>query len=355
MKIAILADTHWGARGDSQIFLDYFSRFFREVFFPYIMDNHINTVVHLGDLVDRRKYLNMTTAHTMRREYIEPSVHNKIQTHIIAGNHDCYHKNNNEVNALREFVMGTPGFSIYSNPAVINFPTKFVAQTTQYTDQLRVLMLPWISPDNEEKSSDLIKGTDAEICFAHLELVGFEMARGQTMEHGMDTKPFEKFSAVYTGHYHHKSSKGNIHYLGSPYEMTWADYDDPKGFHVLDTDTLELEFVPNPLTIFCKMHIQDSTEISDMQKTVGKITKLIVHKISNRKILDEIINEIEKTSLDLQVIDEHLNVDETTNIEIDNIEDTLKILNDYVMASEIDADKTALCGLLKELYIEAQV
>src|ERR1700743_1240967 len=104
MKIAILGDTHWGARGESQIFLDYFSRFFREIFFPEIDKRGIKTVVHLGDLVDRRKYLNYTTAYTMRNEYINPSIKRDLETHIIVGNHDCFHKNSNEVNALREFV-----------------------------------------------------------------------------------------------------------------------------------------------------------------------------------------------------------------------------------------------------------
>ena len=35
MKIAILNDTHAGARNSSEIFLDYFGRFYSEVFFPY--------------------------------------------------------------------------------------------------------------------------------------------------------------------------------------------------------------------------------------------------------------------------------------------------------------------------------
>lgn len=349
MKIAILADTHWGARGDSQIFLDYFSRFYREIFFPYIDEHKIKTVVHLGDLVDRRKYLNFNSATVMRREYIEPSQHRHLETHIIAGNHDCFNKNHNEVNALREILMGRDGFTVYSNPATVQFNHEEPGRTSH--KDFTALMMPWISPENEEKSAQLIDGSKSKIMFAHLELVGFEMARGQMMEHGMDPSPFKKFKAVYTGHYHHKSSKGNIHYLGAPYEMTWADCDDPKGFHVLDTDTLKLEFVPNPITIFEKIHFKDSSAITISD---NKIVKLIVHYDVDRKALDKYVAALEKTSLDLQVIDEHLNIEEGV-FEIENIEDTMKILNDYVMASEIAVDKDALIGLLKELYVEAQV
>lgn len=193
MKVAILADTHWGARGESQIFLDYFSRFHREIFFPYIDQHNIKTVVHLGDLVDRRKYLNYTTAHTLRKEYIEPSQERNLTTHIIAGNHDCFYKNNNEINALREFVMGRPGFHIYSNPAIVRFPTNFDDKTCSYQGELETLMMPWISPENEEKSAEAIQNSKAKVMFAHLELVGFEMARGQMMDHGMDPDWFGGF------------------------------------------------------------------------------------------------------------------------------------------------------------------
>ena len=58
VKIALLNDTHWSARGDSQIFLDYFMKFFDDVFFPYLKENDINTIVHAGDFMDRRKFVN---------------------------------------------------------------------------------------------------------------------------------------------------------------------------------------------------------------------------------------------------------------------------------------------------------
>lgn len=340
-KIAILSDTHWGARGDSAIFHDYFSRFYREIFFPYLVEHGITDVIHAGDLGDRRKYLNLTTANAMRKEYIEPSQHLKLNTHIIAGNHDTFYKNHNEINLLREFVMGREGFTVYSNP------------DEREIGGVRFLMLPWISPDNEEKSLARIKGTTAKYCVAHLELVGFEMAKGQMMDHGMDASIFKKFKAVYTGHYHHKSSKGNIHYLGAPYEMTWADCDDAKGFHVLDTETMKLEFIPNPFTIYCKVKLNAKSKMNVLQNGIGKFTKVIVGEGVDRKKLDEALKEADKHSIDVQVVDEHLSIDDH-KIEIEIVDDTLKILKDYIMASELDVDKDALIGLMTELYEEAE-
>ena len=61
MKIAIIGDTHFGARNDSHVFLEYFMKFFGEVFFPYIETHNINTIIHLGDFLDRRKFVNFQT------------------------------------------------------------------------------------------------------------------------------------------------------------------------------------------------------------------------------------------------------------------------------------------------------
>jgi len=336
LRICLIADSHWGARGDSQIFLDYFSRFYREFFFPYLDDHNIKTVIHLGDLVDRRKQLNYNTAQTMRREYIQPSIDRHIDTHMIVGNHDTYNKNNNEVNALREVVMGRPGFTIYSYPTVVSF------------DGVKTLMLPWISPDNEERTAEALKFKGIKTVFAHLELVGFEMTCGQMMDHGMDPKPFTKYPAVYTGHYHHKSSKKNIHYLGAPYEMNWNDYDDPKGFHIWDTETNNIEFIQNPIRLFEKVY----TSGNGVDCCPGKIVKVIVTEGTDRKKLDKIISILEKDAIDVQVIDNSTSI-ENVSISIEDIDDTMKILKDYIESSDIEVDKNSLMKLMQELFVEA--
>ena len=46
MKIALITDTHFGARNDSLAFNDHFYKFWREVFFPYIDEHGIDTVIH---------------------------------------------------------------------------------------------------------------------------------------------------------------------------------------------------------------------------------------------------------------------------------------------------------------------
>ena len=64
------------------------------------------------------------------------------------------------------------------------------------------------------------------IVLGHLEIRGFEMYRGMLENHGMDANVFDRFDTVCSGHFHHKSSRGGIHYLGSPLQFTWSDYGD---------------------------------------------------------------------------------------------------------------------------------
>ncbi len=345
MLIALINDSHWGARGDSEKFLNYFSRFYQNIFFPYLQKNNINQVIHLGDLVDKRKNISFTTANRMRKEYIIPSQEMGLQTSIIVGNHDTYFKDTNEINALRELIMNREGFTIYSNPEYAKF------------DGLRTLMLPWICSENEQRSLSMIKSNSVPVVFAHLELVGFEMSKGQMMEHGMDSSMFQKYKSVYTGHYHHKSSKKNIHYLGTQYEMTWIDYNDPKGFHILDTETLKLTFVPNPERIHIALQYNEEVDPNLNEDCSGKIIKLVVKKKTDEKKLDAFVKKLQNNlDVELKIVDEHLNFEtpDIKNIKLENLEDTLKIVTDYANSLDVDVDKKKMISLLSDLYKEAQ-
>ena len=49
MKVAIITDTHYGARKNSKLFHDYFEKFYNEIFFPKLEEEGITTVIHMGD------------------------------------------------------------------------------------------------------------------------------------------------------------------------------------------------------------------------------------------------------------------------------------------------------------------
>ena len=75
-KIVFLGDTHFGCRGDSQHFHEFFDKFYTEVFFPYLIENNIKHVIQLGDIFDRRKYSNHYTLDEAKRYFFS-------KTHIF--------------------------------------------------------------------------------------------------------------------------------------------------------------------------------------------------------------------------------------------------------------------------------
>lgn len=269
--------------------------------------------------------------------------------HIIAGNHDVYHKNTNGVNALTEMVDKYPTIKVYTEPTVSHILGK------------PSLFLPWINTENEEHAMELIENVRMDFCFSHLQLQGFEMYTGSFAEHGLDSSLFSKFSAVYSGHFHHKSTRNNIHYLGAPYEITWSDYNDFRGFHILDSDTGELEFIQNPFTMFHKVIYNDSntnlTALLDQDYSIyhKKYVKLIITRKENPYWFERVMEEIEKANpFDLQIVEDHLQLGLENNPDLlEEAQDTFTILKSYVNGISGEVDKSRLENLLKTLYDEA--
>ena len=349
MKIALITDTHWGARGDSPAFAEYFNRFYYDHFFPYLKDNNINSIFHLGDIVDRRKYINFVTARHLRK-FVEHCDTAGIRLDVIIGNHDTSFKNTNEVNSMRElFEHSTYNIHYYDEPTNVD-----IGDTT-------IAVLPWICSGNYNESMEFIQNTSAQILFGHLELAGFEMYKGAINDHGFDSKIFDKFDLVCSGHFHHKSTRGNINYLGAPYEMSWSDYNDPRGFHIFDTETRELTFIRNPLTMFNKIHYHDQDKTldelmaADFDSYKGSYVKLIVHSKTNPYWFDMFVDKIEKAGvLDLQVVDDNLNLQlEDDGDIVSEAEDTLTVLNKVVEQVDSRVDKKVLYSFLSTLYNEA--
>ena len=347
MKIALITDTHWGVRNDQIAFLDNSKRFLDDIFFPYLDAHSIGTVIHLGDLVDRRKYLNINTAKRLRNDFISPLHAREIRPYLIIGNHDTYYKNTNSVNSIREF-FGSD-FRIYETATEVMF------------DDVPILFVPWICDDNRDETIKLIGSTNAQIAMGHLELAGFEMYRGSPVSHGDDRSIFGRFDMVLSGHYHHRSSAGNIHYLGSHAEFTWSDYDDPKGFHVLDTETRELAFIENPYRMFRKLWYNDKGATTeellnrDWSKYSGAYVKLIVTNKDNPMNFDLFTTKLyEAAPIEVSIVEDHRNMDTISEDDlIDEAEDTLTILSKYIKTIESNVNNDDLDKLMRSLYTEA--
>ena len=345
MRVALISDLHLGARNDSPIFMEYFMKFFDKVFFPYIEAHNITEIINLGDFLDRRKFVNIQTLNAVRSGFVDRLEKSGAKMNVILGNHDIFYKNRSDVNSLRE--LFDDKFVVHDKPTVLNF------------DGTSIALLPWINAENEAESLEFIKTTSAKILCAHLELNGFNVLRTTVFQGGMDPALFSKFKAVYTGHFHTKHTKDNIHYLGCPYQITMSDYGDKKGFHVLDTDTGELEFVQNPYNIFLQIryndeHISETAPLAIPEdKVKGQFVRILVENKTKPYLFEKFVDGIYGASPHGVTIIEDFSLETVgDDDDIDLGEDTLSVINKEIDGLQNINNIDKLKTLVRDLYAE---
>jgi DNA repair exonuclease SbcCD nuclease subunit len=268
---------------------------------------------------------------------------------VIVGNHDVFYRNTNEVNAMHELFYGYKNINVYIDPVDLNF------------DGLSVAMMPWINSSNYESSLQFLKETKSEVVFGHFEIAGFEMDRGNVCHSGLNKKVFDRFDIVLSGHFHHKSSSGNITYLGNQYEMTWADHGDQRGFHVFDTNTREIDFVKNPFKIFHKISYDDTEQDFEYWKQYDYdnlkecYIKVIVVNKNNPYLFDNVIENLYKVGVaDISIVEDFTEFeDENAEELIDQAEDTMTILSKYIDGLTLNVEPDKLKKIMRELYVES--
>ena len=343
MKIAIITDQHFGCRKNSKLFHDYFLRFYEDVFFPTIEKEGITTIVDMGDTFDSRKGIDFGALNWAKENYYDRLNKMGITIHTIVGNHTAYYKNTNQLSGVNLFLREYDNVNIYSEAEEVKI------------DETKFLFVPWINSENEEKTLQLIDESDSSCVMGHLELNGFMATRGHFMEHGMDSNVFDKFERVYSGHYHMRSNKENVFYLGNPYEMYWNDVNDRnRGFHLFDTDTLVHTPVNNPYQMFHNLYYDDTPhQMLDITKYDQKILKVIVRKKSDPKQFEKYIDKLYSSNLAEVKIVENFDFTEGEEFEADESEDTISLLNRYIQESEVDLDKSVITEILQDVYREA--
>ena len=327
---------------------DYQGRFYNEVFFPYLDEHNIKQIIHLGDYFDRRKYINFASLKANREHFIEPMIERGISMDLIIGNHDTYYKNTNDVNAPELLLFNEANMNVISEPEVREY------------DGFNIALVPWINPENYADSIDFLLNANASWCMGHFEIEGALVHPGMTCQHGLDHSYLKRFEKVLSGHFHQKSEVKNIRYLGSQMQFTWSDYNDPKYFHIFDTDTQELTPVLNPLTMFEKAFYDDTKETfetianKDYSNLKGKFVKVVVVNKDNPYWFDTFIDKVHGQSpLHVSVVDDNKHMDFFDDDDIEDIEDTLTILSKYVDGLDIQGKKKHLNELMTTLYNEA--
>tara|TARA_R110002051_G_scaffold318393_1_gene400705 strand:+ start:1279 stop:2313 length:1035 start_codon:yes stop_codon:yes gene_type:complete len=341
MKIAIINDTHFGIRNDSSFFLEHFLNFFEKNFFTYIKEHNIKTIFHLGDLLDRRKYINIHTLNQIKSRFIQPLVELGVTFHMILGNHDMYFRNTNHINSANELFGGYSNFNLHEMPYTFEH------------NGLCIGLIPWICSENKNKIVDYIKTCSCPILMGHFELNGYEIMSGVKFKDGMSDNILNRFESVLSGHFHIRSSKNNVQYVGTQYEMTFADVGSKKGFSVIDTETREVDFIENQESIFHVLNTKNISNEFDYSKLNNKYIKLVVDNKTPKKTVDSIVLKIEKESpFDFTVIEE-FDLGEDIKETIDLSKDTVTVINEEIDSLTNNVDKFKLKSIMSEVYTEA--
>jgi DNA repair exonuclease SbcCD nuclease subunit len=355
--ILLLTDTHFGVRNFNKSIFDEQLEYFHKIVFPYILDNNIKEVVHLGDLFDNRQNIEVLFLDYVYKKFISFFNENKINLHLISGNHDIYYKNTNEINSLE--IFKSEYIKVYSEPKIYE----------KNIENYNIAIIPWLG------KNEITFNRKYDIILGHFEFKDFYLNSKIIAREGYNSDKISEYAKiVLSGHYHIKSNSKNVYYLGSPYQLDWNDFDSVKGFHIIDNH--RLKFIPNNFsTKFLKIYYNETNEKIDIKisglepnkvinadiDNIEKIIKnnwikIITFNIINRNLFDifyeNILSKNQKSRIEifshneLKLNDENIDLDiESINIE-NNIKDYIsKFLDSYIQTNNKDLVKEEFINL----------
>lgn len=235
-KIIILGDVHFDVGNGNQSILENQLGFFQKQLFPYMKENNIKTIIQLGDLMDNRNKVSVNVLHHLKKDFFDVMKTENIELYTLIGNHDIYHKDTREIHSLELF------HELYENFKVINDIT-----TLEILNK-KLLIVPWVLPDEKYNFKNYL---DIDYIFGHFETNGVEMVKNISCN-SAHAFSMDSFGGVktFSGHFHLRRyyESSNIYYVGTPSQINWSDYNELKGFHVLDIPTGELQFIENTVS-----------------------------------------------------------------------------------------------------------
>lgn len=339
MKVAILGDVHGGASKSSDIIHDYMEKSYA-FFFDYLNQHNIKTIVQEGDLYDDRKVVYFNTLYRFNDYFIKPLETHGIDMYVIAGNHDVVHRNTNRINSVR--LLKTKRMHVVD-----------MVPETISLGSVKMDLYPWINTENYDASMAFCRESTSQYACGHFEFAQFPMHPGSIAEKGMSHELFGKYEEVYSGHYHTISQKDNVLYTGTPCQLNWSDWNDPKGFWILDTETGKREFIQNPYTLFEKISYVEGMTY-DFNNVTDKYVKIVILESKNQKKFDAFLDNVNlKKPHDVKVIEASIQDAVATAVGVTDLVSTNQMIATVIDNMELDVDKTKLKNFILELYSEA--
>lgn len=342
MKIVILGDLHFGARNANDAIIFHQKKFFN-FFFNYLEEHGIKMVLQLGDCFDNRRQTNSKALSFAYTEFFDKLRDHGIKMYSILGNHDIYFRESIDIHTggilLRQF----------ENIEILDHPCKLELDGCTFD------FIPWICDENKKECLEYITNSDAEYCLGHFEINDFEVMPNVQFTGGLEESVFKKYKKVFSGHFHLKSDRHRVYYVGTPFQLNWADANRTKSFVVFDTETKTYEDVVNEDNFHLYL------EYDDINKKFSKVDGLNPHSfikllVKNKEqpfLFNEFTKRIYKSEpADVKFIESkfsNLNEQEEVKLSVQTMED---IIANYIKNSSFD-NKDDLTRYMLTLYNQA--
>lgn len=340
MKIAILGDTHFGARNSNKVIEHWQRRFYEETFWPYIEQHGIQTVIQTGDYFDNRKWINLQTMAFQRNVFVKRAQNLGVNVVGIVGNHDIPNRHDLENSSVSQILNPEENFNFFDT-----------IQTIEYADR-KITFMPWICKANAEECMEVIE-EGGDIIVGHYEIANFEMHPGAKSLAGINAKSFGNWNKVISGHYHSQSIQGNIQYVGTPYQMSWNDATTKHGFWILDTDDTSMTFIENPNRYFNRFYWNDGCK-KPVENLYNSFVKVNVQKKTNFELFEKFIDKVNfESPFDLKITEsfEEFNAENVNDLIA--TQSTEDLISEYIEEVGTDNNKDAVKKLMLMIYQEA--
>ena len=347
MKIAIIGDLHIGVKSSNEVMMRHQARFFN-FFLNELKNRGVGTIIQLGDIWDNRRQVNFRALQFAQETFFEPINDAGIELHTLIGNHDIFYRETLDINSSGLLLRPYKHIHVYDEPTTLNF------------EKISFDIIPWMCNDNKNICMEYMKNSKSDYCCGHFEINNFEVMKGIPYENGMDEENFGKYKQVFSGHFHIRSHRGNITYVGTPYELTWGDYNTPKGFLIFDTETNSWEYVENPITYFYYITYDEiGGYITNLDKMdlADCYIKLVIRSKKEEFIYNNFINKLFKMKpADIKFVETNfMNLNESATIMNSNkieVKDVIDLIKDYIDGTDYDR-KDDLKAFFIDLYREA--
>jgi DNA repair exonuclease SbcCD nuclease subunit len=215
-RVACFTDIHYGLKQNSRQHLkdchDFVDWFIAEA-----KARNAETCIFLGDWHHHRASINIATMNATIKDL--KKLNDNFETvYFITGNHDLYYREKRDLNSI-EFARDLPNFIMVD----------------EHFCQDGVAIIPWLVGDEHKKLNKL----DCKYMFGHFELPYFKMnAMVEMPDHGgITANDLSNPEYVFSGHFHKRQYKNNIHYIGNAFPHNYADAGDwERGAMFLDWD-----------------------------------------------------------------------------------------------------------------------